>query len=163
MWHNIALTYDTSAASSPSIALYIDGVYRSGALAAADWVWPNQNDLIQIGAEDLYDGGWWNNYQGEMADFRIYNRILSAGEISTAMSGGLVTSDLMLRYNFDNAPNGYVVTLPYGDLLTASSVLGPYSLPDGLTSAPPFATFSPFPVAKSTANRLGQQFFRGQR
>ena len=160
-WHNIAVTYDTSSASSPSIALYVDGAYRAGALALADWVWPGQNYTIQMGADDLYDA-WWNNYEGKLADIRIYNKILDTTDLGTAMGGGLLTTNLILRYNFDAAPNGYVVTWPYGDLQTATNVTGPYSLPGGLTNTPPFPRLSPFPVANSTAKRLGQQYFRGK-
>jgi hypothetical protein len=163
-WHHVAMTFDQSSATIPCLILYIDGVEVGSGAAAYDWVWPTRTNLnfsIQIGADTIGYDSYWNDYSGELDDLRFYNTLLSAGDVSTAMGGGLLTTNLVLRYNFDTAPNGYVVTWPYGDLLTATNVAGPYSLPGGLTNSPPFPAVSPFPVSKSTADRLGKQFFGG--
>jgi hypothetical protein len=134
----------------------------SGA-SAYDWMWPNQNFPIQIGADTIGYDSYWNDYSGELDDIRIYNQILSLSDINTAMGGGLQTTNLLLRYNFDAAPSGYAVTWPYGNMFTSTNVAGSYSLPGGLTNTPPYSTLSPFPVSTPTANRLGKQFFGGAR
>ncbi len=163
-WHHIAITIDTSAGASNSVALYVDGNYSDSANALRDWVWPGQSYTLQIGADNIgYDGGWWNNYDGMLDDIRVYSTRLSAGDITTAMGGGLLNSNLVLRYNFDTAPNGYAVTWPYGNLLTAPNVAGSYGFPGGLTNIPPYPSRSPFPVSKATMKRFGMQYFGGSR
>jgi hypothetical protein len=160
-WHHVAMTFDLSSATIPDLILYIDGVNVATGAAAYDWMWPNQNFTLQIGADTMGYDAYWNDYTGELDDIRIYDTILSPSDISTAMGGGLLTTNVQLRYNFDTPPSGYVVTWPYGNLQTATSLNGPYSLPGGLTNTPPLATHSPFPISKSTANKLGKGFFRG--
>jgi hypothetical protein len=162
-WHHVALTFDQSSAATPGIVLYIDGNQVGAAISTVDWFWPNQNFLIQIGADTAGYDAWWNDYAGMLDDLRIYDKLLDATEVGTAMGGGLLTTNLILRYNFDTAPSGYAVTWPYGDLLVATNVAKPFSWPGGLTNIPPYATRSPFPVSKSTVGRLGRQFFRAVR
>ena len=62
--------------------------------------------------------GYWYRYDGEMDDFRIYDRILTPAEISAIYtSDALVDAGaLKLRYNFDTAGIGWTVTYPFGTL-----------------------------------------------
>ncbi len=147
-WHHIAITYDQGALGS--VSLYVDGVLDTTVPNTAPWSWP-VGQLLEVGRDTLYDGGYWRNYNGAMDDFRMYNRILTAPEISSAFTGALVdTTALQLRFNFDNAPGGYAVTWPYGSLQTAPLVNGTYNTVSNVTA--------PFPLV----SRPGvQQYFRG--
>ena len=148
-WHHVALTYDQTALGG--VTLYVDGVLDSSSFNTSAWSWP-VGQLMELGRDTRYDGGYWRNYDGMLDDFRIYNRILTAPEIGQASTGALVdTNALQLRLNFDNAPSGYTVTWPYGSLQTAPAVGGAYNT---LTNVP-----SPFPVAPHGA----QEYFRGLR
>jgi hypothetical protein len=144
------VTYDQTV--SGGVTLYVDGAMDTFAPNSAPWFWPT-GQTVELGQDNLYDGGYWRNYTGSMDDFRIYNRILTPTEISQALGGAVVdASALQLRFNFDGPPNGYVVTWPYGSLQSAPIVTGPYST---ITNVP-----SPFPVAPASTP---QQYFRGLR
>jgi hypothetical protein len=147
-WHQVAITYDQDAAGG--VTLYIDGAFDSTAPNTAPWFWP-VGQLLELGRDTLYDGGYWRNYDGAMDDFRMYNRILNASEISSAYGGAVVdASALMLRLNFDSPPGGYAVTWPYGSLQAAGAVKGPYNTVSNVTA--------PFPVAPLS---VPLKFFRG--
>jgi hypothetical protein len=147
-WHHCAVTYDQSV--SGGVTLYVDGAMDTFAPNSAPWFWPS-GQTVELGQDNLYDGGYWRNYTGLMDDFRIYNRILTPAEISQALGGAVVdASALQLRFNFDGPPNGYAVTWPYGSLQSASIVTGPYNT---ITNVP-----SPFPVAPASSP---QKYFRG--
>jgi hypothetical protein len=149
-WHHCAVTYDQSVGGS--VTLYVDGTLDTTALNSAPWFWPS-GQTIELGQDNLYDGGYWRNYTGLMDDFRIYDRILTPSEIGQALGGAIVdASSLKLRFNFDGPPNGYAVTWPYGSLQSAPIVTGPYST---ITNVP-----SPFPVAPASSP---QKYFRGLR
>jgi hypothetical protein len=149
-WHHCAVTYDQTFGASVSV--YIDGALDTTALNANTWFWPS-GQTIELGQDNLYDGGYWRNYTGLMDDFRIYDRILTPSELSQALGGAVVdASALKLRFNFDGPPSGYVVTWPYGSLQSAPIVTGPYST---VTNVP-----SPFPVAPASSP---QKYFRGLR
>jgi hypothetical protein len=149
-WHHCAVTYDQSV--SGSVSLYVDGALDTTAPNANAWFWPS-GQTVELGRDNLYDGGYWRNYTGSMDDFRIYNRILTPTEIGQALGGAVVDAGaLKLRFNFDGPPNGYVVTWPYGSLQSAPLVTGPYST---VTNVP-----SPFPIAPASNP---QKYFRGLR
>ena len=65
-----------------------------------------------------------SSFDGQMDDFRIYNRILTAGEIASIYaSDALVdTSALKLRFNFTTSGIGRSVTWPFGTLLSSPGV-----------------------------------------
>jgi hypothetical protein len=122
-WHHVALTYDQSA--SGSVTVYVDGAQVGNEANTSAWSW-DANQQIELGrSHDPY----WQAYNGEMDDFRIYSRVLTDTEIATiaapATSDTLVdTAALKVRYNFDTAGGGKSLVWPAGSLLT-SPTLGP--------------------------------------
>jgi hypothetical protein len=147
-WHHCAYVFDDSITGSAT--LYIDGVMDSSTANANAWSWP-AGTKMEIGADTMYDGGYWRNYNGLLDDFRLYNRNLTPTEIGQAMSGAIVdASALQLQFNFSTAPNGLLVTAPYGSLLSATVVTGPYT---SVTNAS-----SPLPVAPHGV----QMYFEGK-
>ena len=107
--------------------------------------------MLELGRDTLYDGGYWRNYNGAMDDFRMYDRILTAPEISSAYGGAVVDATaLQVRFNFDNAPGGNVVTWPYGFLQSAPVLTGPFNTISNVTA--------PFPIAPHSD---AQKYFRG--
>lgn len=149
-WHQVAITYDQGA--SGFVTNYIDGTYDSSALNSQAWAWP-AGQVMEFGRDTRYDGGYWEFYNGSLDDFRMYNRILTPAEISAAHGGSLVdTNALVLRFNFDNPPDGNAVTWPYGSLQSAPVVNGSFNTLSNITS--------PFPVAPHPDV---QKYFRGQK
>lgn len=122
-WHHIAVTYDQ--ANGALIEIYIDGAPSISQANTAAWSWPTAQP-IEIGrSHDAY----WKRFDGQMDDFRIYNRVLSAGEIASIhASDALVdTAALKLRFNFSTSGIGMSVTWPFGTLLS-SPVMGPSAI-----------------------------------
>jgi hypothetical protein len=147
-WHHVAITYDQTL--SGNVTLYVDGTLDTSVLNTAAWSWP-VGQVMELGRDTRYDGGYWRNYNGFMDDFRIYSRILTPSEITQAMGGAPVDSTaLQLRFNFDTAPGGNIVTWPYGSLQSAPVVNGPFNTVSNVTS--------PFPLAPHPDT---QNYFRG--
>jgi hypothetical protein len=139
-WHHVAITYGQT--TNDTISLYIDGALAASNPVINAWTWPT-NQEIEIGvSHDPY----WRKFTGQMDDFRIYKRILSAGEVAQVFgSDALVdTSTLALRYNFDSAIYGQSVFWPFGTLQT-SPTLGPSAVWTTLSNA-----VSPYPFLPST-------------
>ena len=141
-WHHVAVTYDQSA--SGSIEIFVDGASQGTQANTAAWAWPTAQ-AIELGrSHDSY----WKRYDGQMDDFRIYNRVLTAGEITSVFtSDALVdTAALKLRYNFGTAGIGNSVTWPFGTLLS-SPTLGPTAtwtpVPGAALPAYPFLPTEP--------------------
>lgn len=136
-WHNVAITYGQS--SNDVVSLYIDGVLDTSVINTNNWSWPT-NQEIELGcSHDTY----WYPYDGQMDDFRIYNRILTPTEIGVigtpATSDTLVdTSALKVRFNFDASSTlfGNSIVWPSGTLQT-SPTLGSGAM------------WAPFPSANS--------------
>ncbi len=95
---------------------------RASSINTAAWSWPT-GQQIELGRSH---DGYWKRYDGQLDDFRIYNRVLTAGEIaSIRVSDALVdNAALKLRFNFSTSGIGRSVTWPFGTLLS-SPVLGP--------------------------------------
>jgi hypothetical protein len=149
-WHHIAITFDQTALGG--VTMFIDGAQDSSAFNSQAWFWP-EGQVFELGRDTLYDGGYWRNYDGQMDDFRIYNRILTQPEIASAQGGAVVdASALTVQLNFDTPPGGYAVSWPYGTLQSAAQVNGLYNSITNISS--------PFPVAPKSAP---QKFFRGLR
>jgi hypothetical protein len=125
-WHHVAVTYDQSA--SGFVGIFIDGVSYSSQLNTAAWSWP-ATQQIELGRSH---DGYWKRFDGQMDDFRIYNRVLTEAEIaSVKASDALVDSSaLKVRYTFTTSGIGKTVSWPFGTL-ESSPVLGP-----GATWAP---------------------------
>ena len=143
-WHHVAITYDQSV--SGSVSLYIDGVLSMSNPNTTNWSWGASQEIELGRSHDPY----WFVYDGQMDDVRIYNRILTAGEVSTigtfATSDTLIdTTALKLRYNFDNIGIGKTLTWPLGTLLS-SPTLGPSAVwtpVSGAVSPYPFLPTAP--------------------
>src|SRR6266498_919228 len=121
-WHHIAYVYDQSA--SGSITIYIDGVQDRSQNNSRAWAWtPSQR--IELGRSH---DSFWRAYNGQLDDFRIYNRILTAAEVADiASTGALVdAAALKVRFNFD-ALAGLTLTWTCGTL-EATPSLNPSSI-----------------------------------
>ncbi|MCX6928735.1 MAG: LamG domain-containing protein, partial [Verrucomicrobia bacterium] len=121
-WHQIALTYDQSA--SGSSALFIDGVQDSSQTNAAAWSWTARQEIELGRSHNTY----WRAYDGLLDDFRIYNRKLTASEITQAANTGALVDNaaLMVRFNFDGPPSGWTLTWPgAGTLQSTTNVMTP--------------------------------------
>jgi hypothetical protein len=80
-WHHVAVTYNGNGLAS-GITMYVDGVSQS-AYVASDFL---SSSTIRV-STDLYIGvdvpGVGDEFGGKMDDARVYNRALSAAEITT--------------------------------------------------------------------------------
>ena len=150
LWHHIAFTYDQSLTGFA--ALYIDGTLSVSNANVAAWSW-TPGATLEFGADRLYDGGYWRNYNGSLDDVRIYNRILTPAEINSVFtSDALVdTNALTLQYNFNGPPNGWNINWTYGTLQSAPVVTGPYGNVSTLVNGP-------FPVGTHVGGTQG--YFR---
>ncbi len=159
-WHHVAITYDQSSNGVTSV--YIDGVLDTQANTPGSWSWPT-NDELELGrSHDSY----WKIYNGQMDDFRIYNRILTASEVSTigteSTSDTLIdTNALKVRFDFnsDSALYGNSIVWPYGTLIS-SPALGAAAVWTPVTnsySAEPIT--SPLPIVPSAPS----MFYRLER
>jgi hypothetical protein len=140
-WHHVAVTYGQT--TSDTISVYIDGALSASTPVTNAWSWPLTQE-IEIGeSHDSY----WQRYDGDMDDFRIYNRVLTDTEISQIYaSGALVdTSALKVQYTFDSAIYGQSLVWPYGTLISSPSVApGAVWTPvPGALSPMPFETTQP--------------------
>ncbi|HZR18109.1 MAG TPA: LamG-like jellyroll fold domain-containing protein [Verrucomicrobiae bacterium] len=137
-WHQVALTYDQSGSGQAN--LYVDGQLVASGPNAKAWSWQTGQE-IELGLS--HDTNSWQAFSGSLDDVRIYNRVLSDTEISSAFGGAIVDANaLTLRLNFDAAP-GAGVTLkwqtPDAILQSADSVTGPYTDVPGAVSPRPTA------------------------
>ncbi len=148
-WHHVAVTYDQTA--SGSVAVYIDGTLQTSQANTAAWSWPTTQQIELGRSHDTY----WQEYGGQMDDYRIYNRALTATEIgiigTAATSDTLVdTTALQLRYNFGTAGVGKGLAWPQIGVLYSSPVLGPtavWSTNNTTTATYPF--LPPYAVTNS--------------
>ncbi len=146
-WHNVAVTYDQSV--SGSLEIFVDGVSLGAQPNTAAWTWPTTQPIELGRSHDSY----WKRYDGNMDDFRIYNRVLTPAEIASVASSGAVVDSaaLKVRYDFDNTGIGYTVSWPFGTL-QATPVLGPSATWTNVPGANPPS----IPVLPTE----GAQFFR---
>lgn len=140
-WHHVAVTYDQSV--SGAIEVFIDGVSVGSQVNTTNWAWPTTQQLELGKSHD----GYWRRLNGQMDDFRIYNRILTQPEIASIQtSDALVdTSALMLRYNFGTAGEGQSLTWPVGTLESSPS-LSPASWTPVPNAVPPYPFLPPAPL-----------------
>ncbi len=145
-WHHVAITYDQS--SNGVVSIYVDGVLDTQANNPAAWTWPANEELELGRSHDSY----WKIYNGQMDDFRIYNRILTASEVSTigteSTSDTLIdTNALKVRFDFnsDSALYGNSVTWPYGTLIS-SPALGAAAVWTPVTNYSVEPITSPLPI-----------------
>lgn len=145
-WHHVALTYDQSA--SGAVSVYLDGVLLMSQANTSAWSWDATQEIELGRSHDPY----WQTYNGQMDDFRIYSRVLTDAEIATI--GAPATSDtlvdntaLKVRYNFDTMGGGNSLAWPAGSLLS-SPTLGPTAVWTPVAGAvSPYPFLPPPPVS----------------
>ena len=83
LWHHVAVTF---VDSSNTVTLYIDGVARGGGTLnlPADV----SSHVVKIGG---HPAGHY--FRGQVDEFRIFSRALSASEIQTIMNNAICTVD----------------------------------------------------------------------
>ncbi|HUR46535.1 MAG TPA: LamG domain-containing protein, partial [Candidatus Saccharimonadales bacterium] len=117
LWHHVAYVYDQAG----NTTIYIDGILSLAQATSRPWTWdPAQQ--IELGRSH---DGYWKAYNGQMDDFRIYNRTLTAGEVAQIVdSGDLVdAAALKVRFNFDAAPAGLTLRWACGTLQQADALV----------------------------------------
>mgnify|MGYP001546853258 CR=1 FL=1 len=141
-WHLIAVTY--GQAVNDTLSVYVDGQLYGSTIVTNGWSWPTGQE-IEIGrSHDSY----WKALNGQMDDFRIYNRVLTDTEIGQIYtSGALVDSAaLKVRYNFDTAGAGQSLSWPAG-VLESSPSLGASAVWTTVSNAiPPYPFMPPAPA-----------------
>ena len=116
-WHQVAVTYGQTI--SDTISIYIDGNLAGSNPVTNGWTWPVTQELEVGKSHDPY----WEALNGELDDFRIYNRILTATEIASAYTGSLVdTSALTVLYEFNTASVGTSINWPVGALFSSPAL-----------------------------------------
>jgi Concanavalin A-like lectin/glucanases superfamily len=136
-WHHIAVTYDQ--ADTGSVSLYVDGNLDTANPNAGAWSWPVGQE-IELGRSH---NSAFDPYNGLMDDFRVYNRVLTAAEITTVHGTGAVVDAgaMQVMLNFDTPPAAGITiswqspsaTLQSADVANGpftdvSSVVSPYSV-----------------------------------
>ncbi|HLH56622.1 MAG TPA: LamG-like jellyroll fold domain-containing protein [Verrucomicrobiae bacterium] len=137
-WHQIAVTYDQAA--NGQLVVYIDGQLDGSSGNAAAWSWQPAQP-IELGLS--HDTNSYGGFNGLLDDVRVYDRVLTATEITAAFGGALVdTNALTMNLTFD-APSSAGVTLKWQTsdaiLQSADNVTGPYKDVPGAVSPHPAA------------------------
>lgn len=138
-WHYYAGTFDTTAGTR---TLYLDGQLAEQEVGQIPYTLASGSRL-GIGARD--NSGIGNYFAGGLYDVRIYNYPLTQQEVATiGHTAPTFTSEIIT----EGGNQQMVITFPYGTLLQATNVTGPWT-PTGATS--------PYTNNISTAARM---FFR---
>ncbi|MFO1513697.1 MAG: LamG domain-containing protein, partial [Verrucomicrobiota bacterium] len=153
-WHHVAVTYGQT--TSDTIEIFIDGASAGSVTVTNGWSWP-ATQQIEIGrSHDTY----WKVLNGQLDDFRIYNRVLTPTEIASVQSTGALvdTTALKVRFNFDTTSVGTSLSWPVGSL-QSSPTLGPTAVwtdVPGAVSPYPFLPPAPgVPAGGSLFYRAG--------
>ena len=125
-WHHVAGVYDGAAGT---LNMYVDGALSNGTLTGSvPSAIYNSTQAIMIGAYNL--GGYFN---GSIDDVRIYNRVLTAPEI-TALATGSTASSTATTTPYNLTVNGDLTV--NGGTLNASpattTVGGNFTLTSGV-------------------------------
>jgi autotransporter-associated beta strand protein len=150
-WHHVAITYDQSA--SGNVTVYVDGSQTGSQANTAASSWPATQQIELGRSHDTY----WQEYNGQMDDFRIYNRVLTSTEIGTIVSSDALvdTGALKVRYNFGTAAGvGTGLSWPLG-VLQSTPALGS---PAGWTTNS--TTSAAYPMLPRTSVTNSAQFYR---
>jgi len=95
VWHNIVITYDSSALANDPI-FYVDGSSVSPVAGEANPTGTISNNSQGYEVGNFHNGGSpTQNFGGSLAEFAVWDVILSAGEILSVARG---TSPLDIRY-----------------------------------------------------------------
>ncbi|MGA2853886.1 MAG: LamG-like jellyroll fold domain-containing protein, partial [Verrucomicrobiota bacterium] len=132
-WHHYAGTYDVT---SGLMKLYIDGVL------AVTWTGVGPYNLsppshLMIGARDGGGNAFGNYYSGEIYGVQIYDTALSADQVNASLvSPVTVPPTFSGPIAITSGPSGSQLVLkwPYGTLLQATNVAGPWTPVAGAVS-----------------------------
>jgi hypothetical protein len=97
-WHLITVNFTQTTGGACS--LYIDGVLNNQANNTAAWDW-TQNQPMAIGqSQSGSDAKNWRKYNGLLDDYRFYNTVLTAAQITSIYKGAdeaVTSSDVSLN------------------------------------------------------------------
>jgi len=95
-WTHIAITYNNSSVSNDPI-IYVNGsaVTITEITAPSGTVKPENGVILDIGNWSTSLTPYSRSFNGKIKDVRVYNRILSAAEVTTLYNGGTPDMDLV--------------------------------------------------------------------
>ncbi len=95
MWHYVVVTYDKN-----SLKLYIDGTLYTSRNISVD---PDSATTkpLRIGSNSLYTNENDRRFLGDVDEVRVYNRALTASEVSDAYNGIFTSSGLLVYLSMD--------------------------------------------------------------
>ena len=143
VWHHVVAVYDRS---NNQISLYLDGALEATAAIGSGSL--DNNYDFQIGAYG-YGSVPANFFKGALDDVRLYDKALSASEVSTLFNGTTTNSAPVV-----NAGPNQSITLPL-DLVTLNGSVTDDGLPQGSSVTSTWSKVSgPGTVSFSNASSL---------
>jgi hypothetical protein len=139
VWHFYTGTYDSVVGIRE---LYVDGVLAARETGNGPFNVASSGSHLVIGARDN-SGAFGNYFTGNIYDLRMYSYQLSLSEIGTI---GRIKPFMTSQF----ASGNLVLTWPYGTLVQATNVLGPWTAVAGATS----------PYTNSPNTAIPQLYFR---
>lgn len=98
-WHHLALSWNSSQSRYD---IYLDGAVQTVTSGSSHSALLTDPERINVGSNDTTNGGAANFFGGNVDDLRLYNRSLSAEEITTLNQGGNPSSTgLRAYYDFE--------------------------------------------------------------
>lgn len=85
-WHHLACTVDTNAASGDRIRLWVDGAEVAETIVQNHSAFTPYNNSLALEVGTI--AGGTNGWKGNLDDFRIYRRALSAAEVGSIYASG---------------------------------------------------------------------------
>ena len=82
-WHHAAMRYDADAQVLDG---FVDGVEASGNVSGPK-VWPSSSLAYALGRGDATHMMTGNSFAGDVDDFRVFNRALTASQIDQILRG----------------------------------------------------------------------------
>jgi hypothetical protein len=101
-WHHAALTVNETNGAF----LYVDGILRTSGEEPIIALVSNINHVSIGRNKDKTTGGGQWFFDGLVDDVRIYQRVLTTGEVAALASNVDVTNALILHYAFDSSTDG---------------------------------------------------------
>ncbi len=94
-WYHVAMTYNFALSSIPKF--YINGVEYAPTYSQQPTgsLFTTRPQVLIVGNKNVKNFEYTNGVKGYLKDVRIYNRILSAAEITTLYNGGTPDMDLV--------------------------------------------------------------------
>jgi hypothetical protein len=115
-WHYAVVTYDGT-----TIRLYIDGVQVATKSTGGASPETSGTKPVRVGANSRVTPPTSNFFIGNVDEVRIWNRALSASEVTNAFTGtNFNTADQVLYLDFTNVQSGLTGGYTYGPSLTLS-------------------------------------------